>query len=254
MSAEPNELETLFVRAFTNPATRPAFYLLLMRSEVLVFSVHGDPPPSIVAFPRDGGGLVVPIFTSENALLHDETMALDDPHAPCVSWVSFRTVLERVRGLYLHINPRSQFNRSFRPEEVAWLLTGEAERFFSAYASDRPTEGPDLQLTDTKVSIPELEEAFTHIFTDASDVDSAFLVEVEQDREGRCDRSLLMVVHAPFSMALADAVRVVFSKVYTKGPAVNVCFDKGDKGVLEKVLRIGARPFFARTDIEVKRP
>jgi catechol 2,3-dioxygenase-like lactoylglutathione lyase family enzyme len=98
-----------------------------------VFSVHGDPPPSIVAFPRDGEGFVVPIFTSENALLHDKTMALDAPHSPCVSWVPFRSALERAQGQYVHINPGSQFNRSFRPEQIAWLLTDEAEHFFRSY-------------------------------------------------------------------------------------------------------------------------
>ena len=117
-----NELESLFVRAFADPGVRPAFYHLLMRSEVIVFSARGEPPPSIVAFPRDDGGQVVPIFTSENALLLNETVILNDPSAPCISWVPVRTVLDRARGMHLHINPKSQLNRGFTPEEIAWLL------------------------------------------------------------------------------------------------------------------------------------
>jgi hypothetical protein len=124
-----NELETLFVRAFTDPEVRPAFYRLLMHSDVLVFSIPGEPSPSIVALPREGGGQVVPIFTSENALLLNETMTLDDPHAPCVSSVPVRTVMEMARGMYLHINPKSSLNRRFTPDEIAWLLKNEMTHF-----------------------------------------------------------------------------------------------------------------------------
>lgn len=126
-----NELEALFARAFQDPTVRPAFYRLLMRSEVLVLTADESrvQTPSIIVFPRDQGGEVVPVFTSENTLRLDSTMPLDDPHAPRVSWMSMRAVMEVTRGRYIYLNPRCVISREFTPEQIAWLLKDETIHF-----------------------------------------------------------------------------------------------------------------------------
>jgi hypothetical protein len=240
-----NELDTLFSRAFEEPGIRPAFYRLLMHSDVLVLTVDrlANQPPAFVTFLRDDGAQVVPVFTSEKALSREAPTV---GHAePKITLMAMRRVMELTRGLHLHINPHSPFSRDFSPAEVASLLKDE-----TVHAGMRTPEtlsaGIEIQLKAIRVSMPVLEAALTQVFVTAPDVHCAFLVEVERERDGRLIQTLMVAINAKPSKDLASAVSTIFSDVYVGSLRVDLCFDHGDVGIIDTLRQIGARPFFDR--------
>jgi SseB protein N-terminal domain len=242
---ESSDLETLFIGAFTNPGLRPSFYRLLMHSDLWVLTADqpGTPSPSIVSFIRDDGAQVVPCFTSEGALGLNEPVPLSGYAPPRAVRIPSRTLMQMTQGLYLHLNPRSDFSRDFTPEEIGWLLKDEAIH----YGTRRPEVAPagtDIQLRKLAVSQPELEAALIEVFRRAPEVGCAFLVEAERVRGGELVRTMMMVAEAKPSAVLTNAVSTIFSDVYDFSLPVDLCFDEGDKDFVSTLLRVGAKPFF----------
>ena len=242
---ELNELERLFVRAFNDPGSRPAFYRLLMHSDVWVITT--DPLRSelrdIVSFRRDDDELVVPFFTSPNALALNDHKDLNSSGSPPVTRMPARALMEWTRGQCLHINPGSTFNREFTPEQIAYLLKDETIHN-GTRTPNIPSEGVDIQLKKLNISLPLLETALMAVFREVPEVRCAFLVEAERPRHGQRVRTLMMIAEAAPSDWLENAVSTVFSDVYDNALPVDVCFDEGDKDFVHTLKRIGAHPFY----------
>ncbi|WP_158621179.1 SseB family protein [Dyella dinghuensis] len=247
---ELNELERLFVQAFLDQGIRPAFYHLLMQSDVCVITAAPlrSELPEIVSFRRDDGAVVVPFFTSLNALALNDHRGAEDFCVPPVTRMHTRTLLERVSGHYLHINPGSAFNLEVAPEHVASLLRDETIHY-GTRAPEVPPDGAYIQIRKLNVSLPALEAALVTVFREVYEVRYAFLVEAERTRQGERMRTLMMIAESVPSEWLEKAVSTVFSDVYDHALPVDICFDEGDKDFVNTLKRIGAQPFYERATV-----
>jgi hypothetical protein len=165
-----------------------------------------------------------------------------------VALMPARTLMERGRGLYLHINPGSTFNLEVTPEHIASLLRDETIHN-GTRAPDVPPEGAYIQLKKLNISLPALEAALMTIFREVHEVRCAFLVEAERTRQGECVRTLMMIAESAPSKWLEKAVSTVFWDVYDNALPVDICFDEGDKDFVNTLKRIGAQPFYERTAV-----
>ena len=244
---ESSELETLFVRAFSEPALRPAFLRLLMRSEVLALTVlqPDEFNRAIVTYRRKDGALAVPVFTSEQAHAMSGSEALSNIEMPVATSIMTRDLMTSMHGYHVHLNPGGTFSRNFSPEEAAWLLNQKSLEF----GVDDPsvlTKDMGVRLKNLDVSLPRVEAALARAFLATPEVVRAFLVEVDRMRQGSLERTLMVVVQAPPSAPLTNAVRTIFGETYDHLLLVDLCFDEGDKGALQTLARIAARPFYER--------
>lgn len=240
-------LEALFVRAFAEPALRPAFLRLLMRSELLALTAlqRGERDRSIVAYRRHDGALAVPAFTSDQAHSVSESLSLPGIGAPVTIWIATRVLMASTRGMHIHINPGGTFSRNFSPDEIAWLLSQEPLQF----GTPDPlvlAKSMDIQLKKLDVSLPLVEAALARAFLAAPEVTRAFLVEVERIRRGCLERTLMMVAQAPPSASLTSVVSAIFDEVYDHVLLVDLCFDEGDKELVQTLAEVGAKPFYER--------
>jgi hypothetical protein len=242
-----NELETLFIRAFSEPALRPAFLRLLMRSEVLALTVlqPDEFNRAIVTYRRGDGALAVPVFTSEQAHAMSGSGALSDVEMPILTLITTRELMNLMNGYHVHLNPGGTFSRNFSPEEVAWLLNQKSLKF-GKHDPSVLAKGMNVKLKKLDVSLPCVETALTRVFLAAPEVARAFLVEVDRIRQGCLERTLMVIVQAPPSAPLSNAVCVTFGETYDHLLLVDLCFDEGDRGAVQTLARIGARPFYER--------
>lgn len=128
MEHEPNALEQALIRAATEPAERPAFYRLLMESEVFVLGhVQGDAGSGrrtvnageqvqLVNWQKQDGTRVLPFFASLPAL--QRAITEQQPYLAMPA----RSLFELTRGATLVLNPASGHAKEFVPHEVEALL------------------------------------------------------------------------------------------------------------------------------------
>jgi hypothetical protein len=244
---ECEDLEALFVQAFTDPGVRPAFYRALLAGHLWVFVVPSFDPSnaSIVSYIRSDGAQVVPCFTSKSATSLYGSIDAGSVRDPKVSCMPSRALMERTKGLYLHFNPRSEMSRDFSPGEIDMLLK-RGTIHSGPQSSEVVPAGTDIQLTRLNVSIPDLENALRVAFARMPEVASAYLVEAERMRAGQLKSGLLMVAFAPPSALITNAVSTIFSDVYAGTLPVDFCFDSGERGFVEALQSIRAVPFYLR--------
>lgn len=121
----PTRLEAALQQAAENPASRPAFYRLLLDSEVFVCGVRGDAPSedgqqtlSLRMWPGDDGAPSLPFFTRLDLLqntIHEQNDAVS---------LNARLLFEMTSGATLFLNPAEDFGKEFTPQEIATLLEG----------------------------------------------------------------------------------------------------------------------------------
>lgn len=123
------ELEVALQQAAQDPACRPAFFRLLLASEVFVCAVPGKPAGddgeqtlSLRMWSDDNGAPRLPFFTRLELLqgvIHEQNDAVA---------INARTLFEMTTGATLFLNPGEVFGKEFRPAEIVpcWkvALTG----------------------------------------------------------------------------------------------------------------------------------
>lgn len=128
-----NALEAALRRAAAEPGDRPAFYRLLLDSQVYVLgqsesggegvhTLQAGGRISIENWTRQDGSPVIPFFSSVEALqraIAQESRYLGLPA---------RSLFEMTRGATLVLDPKSEFGKEFVPGEIDALLAGGANR------------------------------------------------------------------------------------------------------------------------------
>lgn len=171
------QLERLLRLATEQAGYRPAFYRELLNSPVLV-PVPPDPVVSnaagekvlrFVQWQREDGALVIPFFSSE-ARLRDSP-----PSETPLLQLPARLLFELGRGAELHLNPHSEFGRSFSPDQVKSILNFGAP---GAAAEKIDVKAGSLGIRPTSERPPELIDALTIYFSQQQDVQRAYVAEV----------------------------------------------------------------------------
>ena len=143
MFTPQNDLERSLIRAFDEPAHRPAFLKSVLEAELSLALM--DPQDG-----RGGGYAVpevthedlsfVPIFTSDSrvqAMFGDERLM--------VVRQTFRQILEQVDGANFVLNPGSDYGHELMAEDIAAMLDGDFERAAGGFDREpEAEEGDDL--------------------------------------------------------------------------------------------------------------
>lgn len=240
-----DNLDVALLRAAADPGARPAFYELLMRSEIfaLVAPSTEAAQPSFVSKTHEDGTQTISIFTSQDALVR--AIGASHPPASMLSAVKMhaRELMEITQGAHLQLNPQSTYGCSFTPKDIASLLKDgtihNGMRVPQALGS-----GIDIPLVKLNVWIPAVVLGLRTVFSNSLEVTLAYLVETVRPGEAEMMRRLMMVALAPPSTQLTRGVSTLFSEVYNGSLPVDLCFDRGDKGLVKNLQRIGAIPFY----------
>ena len=242
-----DNLDVALLQAAADPGARPAFYELLMRSEIfaLVVTQAGEARPSFVSIAREDGTQAISIFTSQEALFRLPGTMQTHAHALSVVKIQTRELMEITRGAHLKLNPQSTYGCNFTPKDITSLLK-DGTIHNGVRAPQGLGLGIDIQLVKLNVWIPAVALGLRTVFSQSPEVALAYLVEAERPSEAGMTRRLMMVALAPPAHRLTKGVSTLFSEVYRGSLPVDLCFDSGDKGFVKTLQRIAARPFYDR--------
>jgi len=128
-----NELEKALVRAVKEPQSAPAFYRLLLASDLLVLGTVEGQEGATAAFSLAPGGRIklgtgtkngsqfLPVFSSLARMqdyVKEESKYLS---------INGRALLDLTRGAPVTLNPASEYGKALSPEDVRQLLDGVSE-------------------------------------------------------------------------------------------------------------------------------
>ncbi len=177
------QLERLLHLATEQAGYRPAFYRELLNSPVLV-PVPPDPVVSNAAgekvlrflqWQREDGALVIPFFSSKARLR-------DSP--PCETpllQLEARQLFELSRGAELHLNPHSEFGRSFSPDQVESILNFGAP---GVAAEMIDVKDGSLGIRPTSEKPADLVDALIVYFSQQKHVQRAYFAELVDQNSG----------------------------------------------------------------------
>jgi hypothetical protein len=166
-----NELERALVKAAKNPAAAPAFYRLLLESDLLVMGTAEGRESATETFGVTPGGkfnLVpgtkngdhfLPVFSS--LLRMQEYVKQECKYLS----INGRALLDLTRGAPVILNPASEYGKELAPEEVARLLDPPASRTQRTITGEAEYPAP-------------LVEALTGVFAARPDVEAAWMIQV----------------------------------------------------------------------------
>jgi hypothetical protein len=162
MGFEPlNELEQAMLLAASQESARPAFYRLLLNSDLWVLGELTD--RISIETVENAGKKYHPVFTAEQRI--DALVREPIPRFA----MNGRLLFASTRGADFVINPGSELVKTLSPEEVAWFL-----------AEQRSAPGT-LIVAQPKVHPKRLVKALCVLFTSRSLIRAAHLVYVARE-------------------------------------------------------------------------
>ncbi len=221
-----NELEKAMLLAASDQSARPAFYRLLIESELVLLGELGEGMSLDTV--ENAGVRYHPLFTS---LARLKALGVEQrPHFR----MQGRILFESTRGASFAINPGSELGKTLSPEEVAWFLD-----------SSRPGAGK-LLVAQPKVYPTKLVKGLCVLFTSRQLIQAAHLVYVARegiDREGHPMIGLEAEGDVP---RLAQEIFEIVENV-TPGQPIEVVYlnSSGPLDPLQKHL-LSIPPFYRR--------
>lgn len=236
-------LEAALERAVQDPASRPAFYRLLLESEVFVCGVGNPADPtqeqsvSLRIWHDEQGAPRLPFFTRLAFLqssIHEQNDAIS---------LSARALFEMTRGATLFFNPGEDFGKEFTPQEIAALLdSGDAMAApvhiapQSTVLLGQPAQLPESMLDALRRFLPRhpnVKAAYLALMHDPATQQQPGLV-VGLQLEGD--------VHAVLSEAGA-----VISDSAPQGIIVDMLALNADSGSIGEYMLENLKPFYKRS-------
>ncbi|MDZ7277669.1 enhanced serine sensitivity protein SseB [Pantoea eucrina] len=172
-----NRLEEVLKLAATEPAHRPEFFQLLLEADVWVPGVSenaqfdANSPVELQHWEKEGGGSVIPFFTSEEAM--GEAIQETQP------WLRLpaRTLFEMTLGKSLFLNPKLPVGKEFSPGEIAHLIGEEG----SALSQQTVLEGGHaLLLSEVAAPPAQMVDSLTQLFAKYKQVRRAWIASLRE--------------------------------------------------------------------------
>ncbi len=173
-----NRLEEVLQLAATEPAHRPEFFQLLLVSDIWVpgespaEQFNASSPVELQHWEKEGGGSVIPFFTSEAAM--SEAIEGEQP------WLRLpaRTLFEMTLGETLFLNPKLPAGKEFSPGEIAHLIGEEG----SALSQQTVLESGDALLLSEVAEPPaQMIDSLTQLFAKYKQVRRAWIASIRED-------------------------------------------------------------------------
>lgn len=254
MNLSNQRLEEVLKLAATEPAHRPEFFELLMQASVLV---PGESPDEFVDassavdlqhWEKEGGGDVIPFFTSEAAMA--EAVSGQQPYLI----MPVRTLFELTAGSALFLNPKLPAGKEFSAREIASLLGEEG----SALSQQSVLEG-GTQLLLSEVAQPpaQMIDSLTQLFAKYKTVRRAFVASIKETADA--EPNLLIGIEADGNIeAIINAAGQVATDTLEDDEPVDLCQVVDGEGGISHFFTAHITPFYERRwgsflrDIKVK--
>ena len=237
--ASTEHLDRLLKRAVLEPGTRSRFLKKLLRSNAFVFIHHpADEAQTVwnsktVAWIRNDGVEVIPLFTSEAALAK----------APIPGKAAFsvhvQSLLEANPNTHCHINPGSTYDVQFSADELAHALASIAQAGGATTLMLAARENAAIANTH-----PLLTTKLMTFLAGISQVEQAYFLEAELSQIP-C-RPLQIAILANENCQITEALSIAIEGAYKseKPPEVRI-FPAGSPEYLA-LKAAGIAPFFDR--------
>jgi hypothetical protein len=228
MGFEPeNELEQAMLLAASQESARPAFYRLLLDSELVALGELGD--TISIETVENNGQKFHPVFTSERRL--DDFVR---EKRPCFR-LNGRVLFESTRGASFVINPGSELVKTLSPEEIAWCLDqGKAP-------------SGNIVVAQPKVFPTRLVKALCVLFTSRALIKAAHLVYVLREGVDREPHPMIGLVADADVPRLANEIFQAAAEALP-GTVIDVVWLNPDDPLdpLQKHM-LSIAPFYKRT-------
>lgn len=172
-----NRLEEVLKLAATEPAHRPEFFQLLLDADVWVpgksptEQFDATSPVELQHWEKEGGGSVIPFFTSEEAM--GEAIKDEQPYLR----MPVRTLFEITQGETLFLNPKLSAGKEFSPGEIAHLIGEEG----SALSQQTVLEGGQALLLSEVAEPPaQMIDSLTQLFAKYKQVRRAYIASIRE--------------------------------------------------------------------------
>lgn len=243
-------LDAALARAAMEPAARPDFYRLLVRSQVFVLGHTAQPGEGartlevgeriqIKAWTKEDGASILPFFTSLEAL--QRVVQEEEPYLALPAEALF----EMAKGTALVLNPGSPYGKEFLPGEIQALLASGVNRVPESRVVQEATE----VLLGQPADYPEaMVRALRDLLPRHPNVKAAYLCQMH-DPSMEPGLSLVIGLEGEGDLkgALQDA-GVVAGETAPGGRAVDLVeVTSGVKG-LSAYLRTSVAPFYRRAE------
>ncbi|CUU24911.1 Protein SseB [Duffyella gerundensis] len=242
MTQSTNRLEEVLALAATEPAHRPEFFQLLLAADAWLpgestqVEMSADTPVDLQKWEKEDGSLVVPFFTSEQAM----QQAISGEQA----WVRMpvRTLFEITQGETLFLNPKLPTGKEFSPREITHLLDKEG----SALSQQTVLEGGvSLLLSEIAEPPAQMIDSLTQLFSKHKPVRRAWLAQIKE--EANQPANLLIGIEAESDIDnIIQAAGSVATDTLLEDEPVDICEVKeGERGV-SHFFNAHITPFYER--------
>lgn len=237
-----NRLEEVLALAATEPAHRPEFFQLLMTADAWLpgestqADMSADTPVDLQKWEKEDGVMVVPFFTSEQAM----QQAIDAEQ----SWVKMpvRVLFEMTLGETLFLNPKLPSGKEFSPREIAHLLGEEG----SALSQQTVLEG-DTTLLLSEIAEPpaQMIDSLTQLFSKHKQVRRAYIAHIKEAADQPAN--LLIGIEADTDLEnIIQAAGSVATDTLLDDEPIDICeIVEGDRGI-SHFFTAHITPFYER--------
>ncbi|UHQ21570.1 enhanced serine sensitivity protein SseB C-terminal domain-containing protein [Lysobacter sp. 5GHs7-4] len=249
MDSTPTPLDTALAQAAADPAARPAFYRLLLDSQIYVIGHTRTPEASddpnagrnklaVMQWQKDDGTLYLPFFTSLQALQRE----IDAEVA--VIGVTAREFFQITRGARLVLNPSSQYGREFDPGEIAALLDTGSVHAASPRVVARSSE---VLLGQPQHTPQRMLASLRSLLSKHGQVRAAYLAQMHDPAVTPAPVLLIGLDGDGDLTRTVQDVGAVAADTADHAPGVDVVLiQRGDNGLSDYLLR-EVEPFYRRS-------
>lgn len=245
-----NALEQALEQATRDPGARPAFYRLLLESQVVVMLGPARDGRSrdgmeLIVWTRNDGVRVIPFFSSLEVCKAVVSTQGPTPLGP-TAIVPARALFKNARSLsmHMHLNPNHTWGREFVPEELASLLThGTIHHGVSHTVLEADTR---VGLRAPQEILPDFQTALASLLTTFPRVQTAYLFEMERI-DPPAEAALIVGIVGPHDKALPHALGTIVTETYLGRLPVDLCFFTPQDCQLAALQDAMIVPFFERS-------
>ena len=237
-----NRLEEVLKLAATEPAHRPEFFQLLLESDIWVpgespaEQFDATSPVELLHWEKEGGGSVIPFFTSEEAM--EEAIKEEQPYLRLPA----RTLFEMTLGESLFLNPKLPAGKEFSPGEIAHLIGEEG----SALSQQTVLEGGHALLLSEVAEPPaQMIDSLTQLFAKYKQVRRAYIASIRENAME--EPNLLIGIEADSNIdEIIQAAGSVATDTLADDAPIDICEVVVDEKGVSHFFTAHITPFYER--------
>ncbi len=247
-----NQLETLLVRAATDPAARPDFYRELVRAALFALTPNSPETEgthtaavhttlSLVNM-QGPGGPFTPLFTSR-VRIEEAVRRIGRP----MGWVGIQG--GALLGMLAQhpqtavLNPGFPYGKELTPDEIRAIADGTLLQT----GARRVAAGAQVLLGQPAVYPRELVEALVRLFRERASVKAAYLAQIDLDGE-MAPHPVVGIVSSDYAKDAPAAGMVAQGAAGVQAPVDFVDMGDGAGSTIVKYLRESTMAFYLRAD------